>query len=365
MRLQDLPRHLARRCLGIPRFCAESLGVELRGTRLVVAYSAGLDSTALLHLLHLLHAPLKLTLFAAHAHHGLRQESDRELEHSMEVCTRLGIPCETMRLDVASLRAASGGGLEECARKARYAFLDSVRRDKRADWIVTAHHGDDLAEDIVMRLVRGTGWPGLGGMPGVDRQRHLLRPLLDWEKCELRAFLEETGTAWCEDLSNSSTDRTRNRVRHDILPLLRRENPAFAKTARQLVGARPDRWRLLGPDPAIPPPLPSRSTFWRAANSTSIRPFACASTKPSLTPWARDRRWRAIFCSSTRPGCAKSVVRPFSFQATRSVEWSLRASAFTFKIAPHEFRKFRKYPNTAPCIPNGNPANSNKLRYIP
>jgi tRNA(Ile)-lysidine synthase len=256
MRLQDLSRHLSRRCLGIPRFCKESLGVELRGARLVVAYSAGLDSTALLHLLHLLHAPLDLTLFAAHAHHGLRQESDLELEHALEVCARLGIPCETMHLDVASLRASSGGGPEECARKARYAFLDSVRRDKRADWVVTAHHGDDLAEDIVMRLVRGTGWPGLGGMPGADRQRRLLRPLLDWEKSELRAFLEETGTAWCEDLSNSSTDRTRNRVRHCVLPLLRRENPAFAKTARQL-------WEIARIDgdywnqalPSVSPPL--------------------------------------------------------------------------------------------------------------
>ncbi len=234
MRLQDLSRHLSRRCLGIPRFCAESLEVELHGARLVVAYSTGLDSTALLHLLHLLHAPLNLTLFAAHAHHGLRPESDRELEHALEVCNRLGIPCATARLDVASLQAPSAGGQEECARKARYAFLDSVRRDNRADWVVTAHHGDDLAEDIIMRLVRGTGWPGLGGMPGVDRQRHLLRPLLDWEKSELRAFLQETGTAWCEDLSNSSMNRTRNRVRHNIMPLLRRENPAFAKTARQL-----------------------------------------------------------------------------------------------------------------------------------
>ncbi len=234
MRLQDIPRNLARRCLGIPRFCRESLGVELRGARLVIAYSAGLDSTALLHMLHLLRAPLNLTLIAAHAHHGLRPESDRELEHALDVCLRLKIACRTARLDVPALKAASGRGLEECARQERYAFLDAVRREHQADWIVTAHHGDDLAEDIVMRLVRGTGWPGLGGMPGVDSKRGLLRPLLDWEKSELRTFLEETGTGWCEDQSNTSPDRTRNRVRHDILPLLRRENPSFSKTALQL-----------------------------------------------------------------------------------------------------------------------------------
>lgn len=234
MRLQELPRHLARRCLGIPRFCRETLGVDLRGTRLVVAYSTGLDSTALLHLLALLRAPLDLTLVAAHAHHGLRPESDRELEHAEAVCARLEIDFHTARLDIPALQAASGQGQEECARRARYAFLDSVRRDQRANWVVTAHHGDDLAEDIVMRLLRGTGWPGLGGMPGVDPGRGLLRPLLDWEKSELRAFLEETGTDWCEDQSNTSPERTRNRVRHDILPLLRRENPSLFKTAMQL-----------------------------------------------------------------------------------------------------------------------------------
>jgi tRNA(Ile)-lysidine synthase len=234
MRLQDLPRHLARRCLGIPNFCRESLGVEVREARLLVAYSTGLDSTALLHLMHLLRAPLNLTIFAAHAHHGLRPESDQELEHAIKTCQKLGIPCATSLLDVPALQAASGEGMEECARKARYAFLESSRVNAQADWIVTAHHGDDLAEDIVMRLLRGTGWPGLGGMAGVDPGRRLLRPLLDWNKSELQAFLEETGITWREDPSNCATDRTRNRVRHEVLPLLRRENPSFAKTTRQL-----------------------------------------------------------------------------------------------------------------------------------
>lgn len=256
MRLQDLPRHLARRCLGIPRFCRDSLGVELRGARLVVAYSAGLDSTALLHLLHLLRPRLNLTLVAAHAHHGLRPESDLELRHAREICARLDMTCETTHLDVPALQAASGRGLEECARQARYGFLESVRQEHQADWIVTAHHGDDLAEDIIMRLMRGAGWPGLGGMTGADPTRRLLRPLLDWEKSELRAFLENTGTTWREDPSNTSPDRTRNRVRLDILPLLRRENPSFSRTALQL-------WELARIDgeywnqnlPPLSPPL--------------------------------------------------------------------------------------------------------------
>lgn len=250
MRLQDLSRPLARRCLGIARFCRESLGVDLRGARLLVAYSTGLDSTALLHLLHLLRAPLNLTLFAAHAHHGLRPESDQELEHAVQTCADLDIPCETTRLDVPSRKAASKEGLEECARNARYAFLHSARLSVRADWIATAHHGDDLAEDIVMRLLRGTGWPGLGGMPGVDHERRLLRPLLDWDKNELRTFLEEIKATWRDDPSNSVPDRTRNRVRNDILPLLRRENPSFAKTSHhlwELAQIDADYWKTILP----------------------------------------------------------------------------------------------------------------------
>ncbi len=228
MRLQDFPRHLARRCLGVPRFCREVLGVELKGTGLTVAYSTGLDSTALLTIAHALAQPLGLTLVAAHAHHGLRPESDAEAEHAFHECARLGIPLETARLDVTAAMGSSGAGLEDCARTLRYAFLENVRSKHGCDWILTAHHADDLTEDILMRLLRGTGWPALGGMTGADPARRLLRPLLDWKKAELRELLEATGTNWCEDTSNARTDRTRNRVRHDVVPLLERENPALS-----------------------------------------------------------------------------------------------------------------------------------------
>lgn len=247
MRLQDLPQRWARRTLATARFCAESLGTDLHHAILVVAYSTGLDSTALLHLLHALAPSLSLTLIAAHVHHGLRPESDHEEVMARTVCTSLGLPLETCRLDVAGQARQRGTGLEETARDLRYGFLESVRRTHRADWIVTAHHGDDLAEDIVMRLVRGAGWPGLGGMVGVDAARRLLRPLLDWEKQELRAFARDTGLAWCEDDSNADQNRTRNRIRHQLLPLLRAENPAFATACGHL-------WRMARID----------EDFWRA-----------------------------------------------------------------------------------------------------
>jgi len=266
MRLQDLPRSLALRCLEIPRFCRDSLGVELRNAKLVVAYSTGLDSSALLHLLHLLAPAHGLGLVAAHAHHGLRPESDRELAHALDVCAGLGIACKTARLDVPG-RRKNGEGMEEAARRLRYEFLEQVRAEADADWIVTAHHADDLCEDIVMRLIRGTGWPGLGGMTGADAGRRLLRPLLDWGKDELEAFLQTVGGGWCEDATNASLRSTRNRVRHEILPLLLRENPAFPKAALQL-------WRQARTD----------ADYW----SETLPPAPCPSPDRVLTREALD-----------------------------------------------------------------------------
>lgn len=256
MRLRDLPGHWARRALAMARFCADCLGADLRRSKLIVAYSTGLDSTVLLHLLHALSPTLDLTLIAAHAHHGLRPESDQEATLAHAVCAGLGLPLETCRLDVTAQCQARGTGLEETARDLRYAFLESVRHTHRADWIVTAHHGDDLAEDIVMRLIRGAGWPGLGGMAGIDPRRRLLRPLLDWKKTELRALARDTGLSWCEDASNMEPDRTRNRVRNQILPLILAENPSFGAACGHL-------WRLARVDadfwqghlPAIPDPV--------------------------------------------------------------------------------------------------------------
>lgn len=234
MLLSDLPRPWARRCLGIARFCREALETDLRESTLVLAYSTGLDSTALLHLLVCLAPRLRLTLIPAHLHHGLRPEADQELQHAVQVCASLDLPCVTRRVDILALSKASRKGIEETARRERYAFLESVRVAHDADWIVTAHHADDLAEDVLLRLVRGTGWPALGGMPGMDSARHVLRPVLDWQKRELRDFLQSTGLDWKEDLSNISPAHTRNRIRHGIIPLLRAENPSLSNAILHL-----------------------------------------------------------------------------------------------------------------------------------
>lgn len=152
--LKDLAPADARLALSVHRFVTDELEVDWQGTGLVVALSAGVDSTALLVLLAALRARLNFSLTAAHLDHGLRPESGRDAEAARALCRRLDVPFRLTRCDVAAV--AGKAGLEEAGRRVRYAFLEQVRRESGADWIVTGHHVGDLAEDMLLRLIRGT-----------------------------------------------------------------------------------------------------------------------------------------------------------------------------------------------------------------
>ena len=255
MTLKSLDPVDARLALSIHRFVTRELCVDWRGAGLLVALSGGIDSTALLILLSALREHLNFSLSAAHLDHGLRPESGQDAEVAHALCRRLNVPFHFRLCDVAA--RASGTGLEDAGRRARYAFLEEVRHHVGARWIVTAHHAGDLAEDILLRLIRGTSWPGLGGMAGVaapcgllgaDGEGRVLRPLLLVEKARLRALLERQGVTWREDASNEQRDFRRNRIRLDVLPLLLAENPDLHDVARSLWRtARMDEayWRTL------------------------------------------------------------------------------------------------------------------------
>lgn len=254
MTLKSLAPVDARLALSIHRFVARELRVDWRGSGLVVALSGGMDSSALLILLSALRERLNFSLSAAHLDHGLRPESGQDAEAARALCRRLDVPFHLRLCDVA--KRANGSGLEDAGRRARYAFLEEVRREVGARWIVTAHHAGDLSEDILLRLIRGASWPGLGGMPGVaapcglldaDGKGRVLRPLLLVEKARLRALLERQGVPWREDASNTRRDFRRNRIRLNVLPLLLAENPDLHDVARSL-------WRTARMDEA----------YWRA-----------------------------------------------------------------------------------------------------
>lgn len=117
----------------------------------------GADSTALAVILRC----LGVSLVLAHLDHRLRPESGEEAESARRFAERLGVPCMVRRVDVEALARSEGIGLEDAGRRARYAFFDSALLSERAEWVVTGHHLDDLSEDVLMRLVRGSGWPDL------------------------------------------------------------------------------------------------------------------------------------------------------------------------------------------------------------
>lgn len=189
----------------------------------VCAVSGGADSVALLFALYLLKDKLGIQLEAAHFNHNLRgAESDRDEAFVRAFCDRFDIP-----LHVGSAQVKPGKkGLEAAARDARYAFFSSLNGK-----IATAHTADDNAETVLMHLVRGTGLKGLGGIAPV--RNNLIRPMLKCTRQDVEAFLEE----WCldhiEDSSNETDLFLRNRIRHQVMPLLRQENPKLAENLSQ------------------------------------------------------------------------------------------------------------------------------------
>lgn len=237
LRLQDLPPKAAHFCLGVERFVRKDLGLDPSGKRLLVALSGGADSTALLCCLRYLAPRMSVSLLAAHVDHGLRPESGQDAAFCRELCATLSVPLHETKLDVSDIARQAGIGIEEAGRQARYDFFQMILTEQNADLLLTAHHLNDLAEDALMRLIRGAGWPELAGMPAYDPQRRLLRPLLLTPGEDLREFLTLIGATWREDESNLDLAFMRNRVRHSILPLFLQENPNFLESVARL-------WRI-------------------------------------------------------------------------------------------------------------------------
>ena len=211
MRLRRIEPHL-RRALRGP--CRQEPG---RG--LLVAVSGGADSTALLFGLASIAREFGLTLHAAHLHHGLRgPEADADLSRVRALCSRLGIPLIAARCDGPALMKRPGYAGENGLRIMRRRFLRAAQRRCGAAAIATAHTADDQLETVLMRLLRGTGLRGLGGM----RAHHgrWIKPLLEATRHEIVTDLVAAKISWREDRSNLDPQWTRNRIRHHAIPAL-------------------------------------------------------------------------------------------------------------------------------------------------
>ena len=207
-------------------------------SRIVVAVSGGADSVALVHALLSLRPEWRLALRIAHLDHGLRPDSAQDAAFVRELGARWYIPATIERRDVGALCAREGWSLEDGARRIRYQFLLEVARRESATHVAMAHTADDQAETVLLRLVRGTGLAGLGAIPitrRLDDDTWIARPLLEVWRRDVTAYLAGLGLLHREDATNADQRFARNRIRHELLPLLERDyNPNIKEVLTRL-----------------------------------------------------------------------------------------------------------------------------------
>ncbi|MGE7960692.1 tRNA lysidine(34) synthetase TilS [Pseudomonas sp. NPDC089530] len=203
-----------------------------------IAFSGGLDSTVLLHLLAELRQRQAIPpLTAVHVHHGLQAAADAWPEHCRAQCEALGVP-----LQIVSVQVRPGASLERAAREARYAAFEEVTGSN--ELLLVAQHRDDQAETLLFRLLRGAGVRGLSAMPASRAlgQGHLLRPLLDASRSELERYAHDRQLRWIDDPSNQDRQFSRNYLRHQVFPLLTARWPqAVASMTRSAAHLREAR----------------------------------------------------------------------------------------------------------------------------
>jgi len=257
---------------------------QLRGPG-VVAVSGGADSVALLRILAGWVGPV----IVAHVNHQLRgADSDADEQFVRDLASSLRLTCQSIAIDVAGEARRNGANLEDAARRLRYDWLASVARESSASWIATGHSADDQAETVLHRLLRGTG---IQGLRGIARQRELqpgislVRPLLGASRTEIVDFLNSIGQPWREDLSNRDPAFTRNRIRHELLPLLRSFNPSVIQVLSRLSEQANELHDMLEP---------------------AARALLAQAELPAAGPW---RIFGAAALKSAAPYCVRAMFR--------------------------------------------------------
>lgn len=190
-----------------------------KGDKVILAVSGGPDSTAMLYLMNDLRNDLECSLHIAHLNHCLRgEESDEDAVFVKEQALKLNIPITVEELDVKNL-ITDKESLESGARRIRYEFFKKVMSDIQANKVAQGHTADDQAETVLMRLLRGSGTKGLSGIPPI-RDNIYIRPLIEISRSEVEAYLQSIDIQPRWDSSNLSTEYERNRIRHELIPLL-------------------------------------------------------------------------------------------------------------------------------------------------
>ncbi len=200
------------------------------GERVLVGFSGGADSTALLELLYELKDVLKISLCAVHLNHGIRQEAAEDAFFAKKFCESRGIVFELIQRDIPGMARDNGLTEEEAGRIARYEAFESCARKNGASKIAVAHHINDVAETLLMNLARGSGLHGAGAIKPV--RGNIIRPLLCVSRKDIEDYLSEKEITFCTDRTNFENDHTRNVVRNVIIPEL--EKSVNAEAAEHL-----------------------------------------------------------------------------------------------------------------------------------
>ncbi|WP_318345060.1 tRNA lysidine(34) synthetase TilS [Flagellimonas baculiformis] len=194
----------------------------LKGKRLLVACSGGVDSVVLAHLSQ----KLGLDMALAHCNFGLRgAESDGDEDFVRRLAEKLGVEVLVKRFDTEAYAENNRGSIQMAARDLRYQWFQEVLEKEGFDFLVTAHHADDNLETFLINLSRGTGIEGLLGIPEVNEK--IIRPLLVFSQDEVLEYAQSEQIQWREDSSNASNKYLRNRIRHEVLPKLKELHPTF------------------------------------------------------------------------------------------------------------------------------------------
>ncbi len=243
---QDIPLHLgslsreqALLCLEVKKKVDQLLATEFTGLKserikVLLAVSGGLDSVAMFAIFVALQRVLPLQLSIAHFNHSIREASKEEKIFVENLASYFNVPFYYQETDTPSYAQKNKIGLEEAGRILRYEFFKEVQNKHNLDLLFVAHHADDLAEDLLMRLIRGAAWPALGGMQEYVSEKKLFRPILFLGKVQLQSFVAELNLPYINDESNEDTQFLRNRVRKDILPLFLQENPEFLENIKNI-----------------------------------------------------------------------------------------------------------------------------------
>lgn len=204
--------------------------IDLDKEPVLLAASAGVDSTVLCHLLHQAGCPLAL----GHCNFSLRgKESDEDELFLIQLADQLGIPVHTTRFDTIEYAASQKVSIQMAARQLRYEWLENKRRELSFSWIATAHHADDNIETVLLNFTRETGIKGIRGIQEVTG--NVIRPLLRVAKKDILRYADENGISYRNDQSNESIKYTRNLIRHRVIPVLESINPAFTQSATRTI----------------------------------------------------------------------------------------------------------------------------------